>query len=139
MLHEAIAAAELSTEGWEVEIVDLRSIKPLDTDTVMASVARTGKLLCVGEAWPWGGVTAEIISRVTSEGYGLTDAPQRLNTRECTRCHIIPTSGPRIIPPPAASLTRRGSFSANDQRNVYRQPLLNRAHGRRRSAPAAYS
>src|ERR1700722_5858639 len=76
MVHEALAAAlELSAEGWEVEVVDLRSIKPLDTDTVMASVSRTGKLLCVGEAWPWGGVTAEIIARVTCEGYGLLDAP----------------------------------------------------------------
>jgi pyruvate dehydrogenase E1 component beta subunit/2-oxoisovalerate dehydrogenase E1 component beta subunit len=84
MVHEALAAAvELSSEGWEVEIVDLRSIKPLDTDTVIASVARTGKLLCVGEAWPWGGVTAEIIARVTSEGYGLLDAPpQRLNAKD---------------------------------------------------------
>jgi len=84
MVHEAFAAAqELATEGWEVEIVDLRSIKPLDTDTVIASVARTGKLLCVGEAWPWGGVTAEIIARVTSEGYGLLDAaPQRLNAKD---------------------------------------------------------
>src|SRR6266566_1869709 len=43
MVHESLAAAaELSGEGWEIEIVDLRSIKPLDTDTVMASVARTG-------------------------------------------------------------------------------------------------
>jgi pyruvate dehydrogenase E1 component beta subunit/2-oxoisovalerate dehydrogenase E1 component beta subunit len=84
MVHEALEAAkELSGEGWEIEIVDLRSIKPLDTDTVMASVARTGKLLCVGEAWPWGGVTAEIISRVTSEGFGLLDAPpQRLNAKD---------------------------------------------------------
>jgi pyruvate dehydrogenase E1 component beta subunit/2-oxoisovalerate dehydrogenase E1 component beta subunit len=84
MVHEASAAAEeLSTEGWEVEIVDLRSIKPLDTDTVMASVSRTGKLLCVGESWPFGGVTAEIIARVTSEGYGLLDAaPQRLNAKD---------------------------------------------------------
>jgi len=84
MLHEAFSAAqELAAEGWEAEIVDLRSIKPLDTDTVMASVARTGKLLCVGEAWPWGGVTAEVIARVTSEGYGLLDAaPQRLNAKD---------------------------------------------------------
>ncbi len=64
-------------------MVDLRSVKPLDTDTVMASVARTGRLLCVGEAWPWGGVTAEVIARVTSEGYGLLDAPpQRLNAKD---------------------------------------------------------
>jgi pyruvate/2-oxoglutarate/acetoin dehydrogenase E1 component len=84
MVHEALeAATELATEGWEVEVVDLRSVKPLDTDTVMASVARTGRLLCVGEAWPWGGVTAEIIARVTSEGFGLLDAPpERLNAKD---------------------------------------------------------
>ena len=84
MVHEALAAAtDLSAEGWEIEVVDLRSVKPLDTDTVMASVARTGRLLCVGEAWPWGGVTAEIIARVSSEGYGLLDAPpQRLNAKD---------------------------------------------------------
>ena len=84
MVHEALeAAAELVPEGWEIEVVDLRSVKPLDTDTVMASVARTGRLLCVGEAWPWGGVTAEIIARVTTEGYGLLDVPpQRLNAKD---------------------------------------------------------
>ena len=84
MVHEALAVAdELKPEGWEIEVVDLRSVKPLDTDTVMASVARTGRLLCVGEAWPWGGVTAEIIARVASEGYGLLDAPpQRLNAKD---------------------------------------------------------
>src|SRR5205823_8378180 len=61
MVHEALAVAEeLASEGTEIEVVDLRSVKPLDTDTIMASVARTGRLLCVGEAWPWGGVTAEV-------------------------------------------------------------------------------
>ena len=84
MVHEALAAAaELVPEGWEIEVVDLRSVKPLDTDTVMASVARTGRLLCVGEAWPWGGVTAEVIARVASEGFGLLDVPpQRLNAKD---------------------------------------------------------
>jgi pyruvate dehydrogenase E1 component beta subunit/2-oxoisovalerate dehydrogenase E1 component beta subunit len=84
MVQDALEAAnELVHEGWEVEVVDLRSVKPLDTDTVMASVARTGKLLCVGESWPWGGVTAEVIARVASEGYGLLDAPpQRLNAKD---------------------------------------------------------
>jgi pyruvate dehydrogenase E1 component beta subunit/2-oxoisovalerate dehydrogenase E1 component beta subunit len=84
MVHDAMeAATELASEGWEIEIVDLRSVKPLDTDTVVASVARTGKLLCVGEAWPWGGVTAEVIARVTSEVFGLLDAPpQRLNAKD---------------------------------------------------------
>ncbi len=84
MVHEALAVAEeLATEGNEVEVVDLRTVKPLDTDTVMASVARTGRLLCVGEAWPWGGVTAEVIARVASEGFGLLDAPpMRLNAKD---------------------------------------------------------
>jgi len=84
MVHEALAVAEeLSGEGTEIEVVDLRSVKPLDTDTVMASVARTGRLLCVGEAWPWGGVTAEVIARVATEGFELLDAPpQRLNAKD---------------------------------------------------------
>jgi pyruvate/2-oxoglutarate/acetoin dehydrogenase E1 component len=84
MLHEALAAAEeLATEGWEVEVVDLRSVKPLDTDTVLASVARTGRLLAVGESFPWGGVTSEILARVAAEGFDLLDAPpRRLNARD---------------------------------------------------------
>jgi acetoin:2,6-dichlorophenolindophenol oxidoreductase subunit beta len=84
MVHEAIACAdELAAEGWEIEVIDLRTIKPLDTDTVLASVARTGRLLAVGEAWPWGGVTAEIIARVASEGFALLDAPpMRLNAKD---------------------------------------------------------
>ncbi len=84
MVHEALAVAdELQDEGWEIEVVDLRTVKPLDTDTVMASVARTGRLLCVGEAFPWGGVTAEVIARVATEGFDLLDAPpQRLNAKD---------------------------------------------------------
>ena len=84
MVHDALeAATELATEGWEVEVVDLRSVKPLDTDTIIASVARTGRLLCVGEAFPWGGVTAEVIARVTTEGFALLDVPpQRLNAKD---------------------------------------------------------
>ncbi len=84
MLHEALAVAEeLATEGTEIEVVDLRSVKPLDTDTVIASVARTGKLLCVGETFPFGGVTAEVIARVATEAFDLLDvAPQRLNAKD---------------------------------------------------------
>ena len=84
MVHEAVRAADrLQQDGWEIEVVDLRSVKPLDLDTILASVARTGRLLAVGEAFPWGGVTAEVISRVTEEGFHLLDAPpQRLNARD---------------------------------------------------------
>lgn len=85
MVQEALAAAaELSSkEGIELEVVDLRTVKPLDTATVLASVARTGRLLAVGEAMPFGGVTAEVIARVASEGFHLLDAPpRRLNSRD---------------------------------------------------------
>src|SRR3984885_9048103 len=84
MLHESLACAEeLAPEGWDIEVIDLRSIQPLDTATVLASVARTARLLAVGEAWPWGGVTAEVIARVATEGFDLLDAPpQRLNARD---------------------------------------------------------
>jgi len=84
MLHECLAMAEeLATEGYEIEVVDLRTVRPLDTDTVLASVARTGRLLAVGEAWPWGGVTAEVLARVATEGFDLLDAPpRRLNAKD---------------------------------------------------------
>lgn len=84
MVHEALAVAEdLAEEGTEIEVIDLRSVKPLDTDTILASVARTGRLLAVGEAWPWGGVTAEVVARVTAEGFALLDAPpMRLNAKD---------------------------------------------------------
>lgn len=84
MLHESLKAAEeLRLDGYEVEVLDLRSVKPMDTDTILASVARTGRLLAVGEAFPWGGVTAEIIARVSAEAFHLLDAPpMRLNSKD---------------------------------------------------------
>lgn len=85
MVHEAVRAAEIlyAKDGWEIEVVDLRSVKPLDTDTIIASVARTGRLLVLGEAFPWGGVTAEVVARVCADGFHLLDAPPvRLNARD---------------------------------------------------------
>jgi pyruvate/2-oxoglutarate/acetoin dehydrogenase E1 component len=84
MVHEALRAARvLSEEGWEIEVVDLRTAKPIDTDTILASVARTGRLLAVAESFPWGGLTAEVVSRVSSEGFHLLDAaPQRMNSKD---------------------------------------------------------
>lgn len=84
MVHEAVRAADrLAKEGWEIEVVDLRTVKPLDMDTVIASVARTGRVLALGEGFPWGGVTAEIVSRVVAEGFHLLDAPpMRLNAKD---------------------------------------------------------
>src|ERR1700756_2097972 len=84
MVQESLAAAdELAREGLEIEVVDLRTVKPLDTDTVLASVARTGRLLCVAESFPWGGATAEVLARGATEGFHLLDAaPARINAKD---------------------------------------------------------
>lgn len=84
MVHECLQVArDLEAEGWDIEVVDLRTVKPIDTDTILASVARTGRILAVGEGFPWGGVTAEVVARVVSEGFHLLDAPpQRHNCRD---------------------------------------------------------
>ena len=84
MVHEALKSArELAEQGWEIEVVDLRTAKPIDTDTILASIARTGRLLCVCEGFPWGGLNAEVVSRVVAEGFHLLDAPpQRLNSKD---------------------------------------------------------
>ena len=85
MVPETLKAAEelAATSGYHIEVVDLRTVKPIDTDTVLASVARTGRLLVVSEDFPWGGVAAEVIARVASEGLHLLDAPPlRLSSKE---------------------------------------------------------
>ena len=90
MVPEALKAAEeLSAEsGYELEVVDLRSVKPLDTGTVLASVARTGRLLVVSEDFPYGGVAAEVVARVAAEGLHLLDAPPlRLTAKDCPIPH----------------------------------------------------
>src|SRR5207248_10537143 len=75
MLQESlIAAEEIAKAGLEIEVVDLRTVKPLDTGTVLASVARTGRLLVVGESFPWGGATADVIARLPTEGFHVLDA-----------------------------------------------------------------
>ena len=85
MVPEALKAAEslAASTGFQLEVVDLRSVKPLDTETILASVARTGRLLVVSEDFPWGGVAAEVVARVASEGLHLLDTPPlRLTSRD---------------------------------------------------------
>ncbi len=85
MVPEALRAAELLEQesGYRLEVVDLRSVKPLDTDTLLASVARTARLLVVSEDFPWGGVAAEVVARVAAEGLHLLDAPPlRLTSKD---------------------------------------------------------
>jgi pyruvate dehydrogenase E1 component beta subunit len=76
MTHVAIeAAAALEKEGISVEIVDLRSLRPLDEDTIVHSVRKTHRCVVVHEGWPYGGVGAEIADRVQRLGFDYLDAP----------------------------------------------------------------
>jgi len=76
MTHVAIeAAAELAKENVEVEVVDLRSLRPLDEETILASVHKTHRCVVVHEGWPYGGVGAEIVDRVQRLAWGDLDAP----------------------------------------------------------------
>jgi pyruvate dehydrogenase E1 component beta subunit len=69
------AAEQLAAEGIEVEIVDPRTIRPLDSDTIIESVRRTHRCVVVHEHWPYGGVGAEIVDRVQREAFDSLDAP----------------------------------------------------------------
>jgi len=78
MVPKALEAAEtLTAEGIEVEVVDPRTLVPLDEATILDSVRRTGRVLIVHEACRTGGVGAEILSRIVEEGFDYLDAPVR--------------------------------------------------------------
>ena len=77
MVHKALEAAEtLAKEGLDVEVIDLRTIRPIDRETVIASVKKTSRLLCVYEAVKTLGIGAEISAMVAeSEAFDYLDAP----------------------------------------------------------------
>ena len=69
------AATNLSAQGVDCEVIDLRSLRPLDTSTVIASVQKTNRLVTVEEGWPVAGIGAEISATVQSEAFDYLDAP----------------------------------------------------------------
>jgi pyruvate dehydrogenase E1 component beta subunit/2-oxoisovalerate dehydrogenase E1 component len=83
-LLKALEAAELlAQEGIDCEVVDLRVLRPLDDETIMASVARTHRALIVDEGWRSGGVSAEISARIMEQAFYELDAPvERLCSAE---------------------------------------------------------
>ena len=87
-VFKALDAAEtLAGEGIDAEVVDLRSLRPLDDETIMASVAKTHRVLTVDEGWRTGSVSAEIITRINEQAFYDLDAPMR---RVCTEEVPIP-------------------------------------------------
>jgi pyruvate dehydrogenase E1 component beta subunit len=68
-------AGKLAKEGIEVEVIDPRTLRPLDTDTIVESVKKTNRCVVVHEHWPYGGPGAEIVDRVTRDAFDWLDAP----------------------------------------------------------------
>jgi acetoin:2,6-dichlorophenolindophenol oxidoreductase subunit beta len=82
-VHDALAAAEtLAADGLEATVVDLRTLRPLDTDTIVRSVQSTNRLLVVEEGPQTGGWAGEVLARVTESALGELDAAWRLTTAD---------------------------------------------------------
>ena len=75
MSYALKAADELAKEGIEVDLIDLRTLRPLDTDTIVASVMKTGRAVTVEEGWQQNGVGAEIAARIMEHAFDYLDAP----------------------------------------------------------------
>ena len=75
MTYALKAADELAKEGIEAEVIDLRTIRPMDTETILESVKKTGRIVTVEEGWPQAGVGAEIAAQVMAGAFDYLDAP----------------------------------------------------------------
>ncbi len=96
------AAAALAEEGIEAEVINLRTLRPLDMDTVLASVKRTNRCVTVEEGWPQGGIGAEIAARLMADAFDFLDAP------------VLRVTGKDVPLPYAANLERLALPHARD-------------------------
>jgi len=94
MSYALKAADELANEGIEAEVIDLRTLRPMDTDTIVASVKKTGRAVTVEEGWQQNGVGAEISARLMQHAFDYLDAP------------VMRVSGKDVPMPYAANLEK---------------------------------
>ena len=94
MTYALKAAEELAKEGIEAEVIDLRTLRPLDTDTLVASVRKTGRAVTVEEGWQQSGVGAEVAARLMEHAFDYLDAP------------VLRVSGKDVPMPYAANLEK---------------------------------
>ena len=92
------AAAELEKEGISAEVIDLRTIRPLDWYTILESVKKTNRLVIVEEQWPFASVSSEITYRIQKEGFDYLDAPIRRITSADAPMHYAPNLAALAIP-----------------------------------------
>ncbi|MBK6481165.1 MAG: pyruvate dehydrogenase complex E1 component subunit beta [Saprospiraceae bacterium] len=95
------AAEELAKEGIEAEIIDLRTIRPLDYKTIVESVKKTNRLVVVDEAWPFAGISAEVTYEIQKHAFDYLDAPViRVNSAD-TSLPYAPTLVDAWLPNPS--------------------------------------
>ena len=84
IIKEAYAAADsLEKEGISCEIIDLRTVRPMDHETILQSVRKTNRLVILEEAWPFGNVATEITYQVQDKAFDYLDAPVvKINTAD---------------------------------------------------------
>jgi pyruvate dehydrogenase E1 component beta subunit len=76
MIHVALAAAaKLHKDGVEADVLDLRTIRPLDMDAILGTVAKTNRVVYVEEGWPYAGTGAQVVSMIQEEAFDELDAP----------------------------------------------------------------
>tara|TARA_B110000467_G_scaffold105515_1_gene95919 strand:- start:4236 stop:5216 length:981 start_codon:yes stop_codon:yes gene_type:complete len=83
MKEAIIAVEELKKEGIEAELIDLRTIRPLDMNTIIESVKKTNRLVILEESWPFGNISTEITYQVQNQIFDYLDAPiEKINTAD---------------------------------------------------------
>lgn len=91
MMKVALGAAEeLAKEDISAEVIDLRTIRPMDWQTILESVKKTNRLVIVEEQWPFASISSEIAYRIQKEGFDYLDAPVRRITSVDAPMHYAP-------------------------------------------------
>jgi len=99
MMKVALGAAEeLAKEGVSAEVIDIRTIRPLDWFTILESVKKTNRLVIVEEQWPMCSVSSEIAYRIQKEGFDYLDAPIRRITSADAPMHYAPNLVAMYLP-----------------------------------------
>ena len=93
-----MAAAELEKEGISAEVIDLRTIRPLDWMTILESVKKTNRLVIIEEQWPFASVSSEIAYRIQKEAFDYLDAPIRRITSADAPMHYAPNLAAAYLP-----------------------------------------
>ena len=92
------AAAELEKENISAEVIDIRTIRPLDWKTILESVKKTNRLIVIDEQWPMCSVSSEIAYRIQKEGFDYLDAPVRRLSAADAPLHYAPNLVAAALP-----------------------------------------